>query len=58
VRIAWLASFVHKWLALIIGIHIFIWIATGLFFTIVPIEQVRSALAGPGSKIALTASSR
>lgn len=42
VRIAWLASFVHKWLALIIGVQIFIWIATGLFFTVVPIEQVRS----------------
>lgn len=42
VRISWLASFVHKWLALIIGIQIFIWIATGLFFTVVPIEQVRS----------------
>jgi hypothetical protein len=42
VRIAWLASFVHKWLALIIGIQIFIWIATGLFFTVMPIEQVRS----------------
>lgn len=41
-RIAWLASFVHKWLALIIGIQIFIWIATGLFFTVVPIEHVRS----------------
>lgn len=41
-RIAWLASFLHKWLALIIGIQIFIWIATGLFFTVVPIEQVRS----------------
>jgi len=41
-RIAWLASFVHKWLALIVGIQIFIWIATGLFFTAVPIEQVRS----------------
>jgi hypothetical protein len=42
VRIAWLASFIHKWLALIIGVQIFIWIATGLFFTVVPIEQVRS----------------
>lgn len=42
VRIAWLASFVHKWLAFIIGIQIFIWIATGLFFTVVPIEQIRS----------------
>lgn len=42
VRIAWLASFVHKWLALIIGIQIFIWIGTGLFFTVIPIERVRS----------------
>lgn len=41
-RIPWLASFIHKWLALIIGIQIFIWIATGLFFTVVPIEQIRS----------------
>lgn len=41
-RIAALASFLHKWLALIIGVQIFIWIATGLFFTVVPIEQVRS----------------
>jgi len=42
VRIVGLASFIHKWLALIIGIQIFIWIATGLFFTVVPIEQIRS----------------
>lgn len=41
-RIAQIASFLHKWLALIIGIQIFIWIATGLFFTIFPIEQIRS----------------
>lgn len=41
-RIAGLASFVHKWLALIIGVQILIWIATGLFFTLYPIEQVRS----------------
>ncbi len=41
-RIASLASFLHKWLALIIGVQIFLWIATGLFFTIVPIELVRS----------------
>lgn len=41
-RIAQVASFLHKWLALIIGIQIFVWIATGLFFTVVPIEQVRS----------------
>lgn len=41
-RFAALASFVHKWLALIIGVQIFIWIATGLFFTLFPIEQIRS----------------
>lgn len=41
-RIAGIASFVHKWLALIIGVQILIWIATGLFFTIFPIEKVRS----------------
>lgn len=41
-RIAWLASFVHKWLALIIGVQILVWIGTGLFFTLYPIEQVRS----------------
>lgn len=41
-RLAQAASFAHKWLALIIGVQIFIWIATGLFFTVVPIEQIRS----------------
>ena len=41
-RIAQIASFLHKWLALIIGVQIFIWIATGLFFTVFPIEQIRS----------------
>lgn len=41
-RIAWLASFVHKWLALIIGAQILIWIATGAFFTLFPIRQIRS----------------
>ncbi|MBI3439294.1 MAG: hypothetical protein HY054_11720 [Proteobacteria bacterium] len=40
--LARIASFVHKWLALIVGVQILLWIASGLFFTIVPIEQVRS----------------
>lgn len=40
--LARIASFVHKWLALIVGVQILLWIASGLFFTIVPIERVRS----------------
>lgn len=40
--LARLASFVHKWLALIIGIQIVFWVVSGLFFTLFPIEQVRS----------------
>ncbi|MGH6950976.1 MAG: PepSY domain-containing protein [Vitreimonas sp.] len=37
-----IASFVHKWLALIIGIQIVFWVVSGLFFTLFPIEQIRS----------------
>jgi hypothetical protein len=40
--LARLASFVHKWLALLLGVQILFWIASGLFFTIFPIEEVRS----------------
>jgi hypothetical protein len=40
--IARLASWVHKWLALLVGLQILFWIASGLFFTIYPIEQIRS----------------
>ena len=36
------ASVLHKWLALFVGVQIVIWVGTGLFFAIVPIEQVRS----------------
>lgn len=36
------ASWVHKWLALILGIQILFWVASGLFFTLYPIEVVRS----------------
>lgn len=34
-------SIAHKYLALIIGIQIFLWVGSGLFFTIVPIEKIR-----------------
>jgi uncharacterized iron-regulated membrane protein len=41
-RLARLASFVHKWLALLVGIQILFWVVSGLFFTLFPIEQIRS----------------
>lgn len=31
----------HKWIALIIGLQIFIWVGTGLYFSIFPIEEIR-----------------
>lgn len=34
-------SIAHKYLALIIGVQIFLWVGSGLFFTIVPIEKIR-----------------
>jgi len=37
-----LASFVHKWLALLVGVQIVFWVVSGLFFTIFPIQQIRS----------------
>lgn len=37
-----LASWSHKWLALIVGVQILFWVGSGLFFAIFPIEQVRS----------------
>jgi uncharacterized iron-regulated membrane protein len=40
--LARLASWVHKWLALLIGVQILFWVASGLFFTMFPIEQIRS----------------
>ena len=33
---------VHKWLALLMAIQILFWFVSGLFFAVVPIEQVRS----------------
>jgi hypothetical protein len=41
-QIAKLASFVHKWLALLVGLQIVFWVVSGLFFTLFPIEQIRS----------------
>lgn len=40
--LARLASFVHKWLALLVGIQILFWVVSGLFFTLFPIQQIRS----------------
>ena len=36
------ASWIHKWLALIIGVQILLWFVSGLFFAVYPIERVRS----------------
>jgi hypothetical protein len=48
-RIVRIASFVHKWLALLIGAQIVLWVVSGLFFTLFPIEQIRSEnLIRPG----------
>jgi len=41
-KLARIASWVHKWLALILGIQILFWVVSGLFFTLFPIEQIRS----------------
>lgn len=37
-----LASWTHKWLALIVGVQVLFWVGSGLFFALFPIEQVRS----------------
>jgi uncharacterized iron-regulated membrane protein len=36
------ASWIHKWLALIIGVQVLFWFVSGLFFAVYPIESVRS----------------
>lgn len=41
-KIAAAASWMHKWLALVVGVQILFWVASGLFFAIYPIERVRS----------------
>lgn len=40
-KLAQVASFVHKWLALLVAVQVVFWVASGLFFTLYPIEQVR-----------------
>ena len=41
-RLARVAAFVHKWLALLVGVQILFWVVSGLFFTLFPIERIRS----------------
>lgn len=41
-RLAAAASWLHKWLALLIGVQILLWVVSGLFFAVYPIERVRS----------------
>lgn len=41
-KIAAAATWIHKWLALIVGVQVLFWFASGLFFAIAPIERVRS----------------
>lgn len=41
-RLAQAASWLHKWLALIVGLQILFWVVSGLVFAIYPIERVRS----------------
>lgn len=51
-----IASFIHKWLALLMAIQILFWFASGLFFAAVPIERVRSEhmkAAAPPAPIAI-----
>lgn len=40
--IARMSSKVHKWLALVVGVQMLFWVASGLFFAVYPIERVRS----------------
>jgi hypothetical protein len=37
-----ISSWLHKWLALIVGVQMLFWVASGLFFAVFPIERVRS----------------
>jgi hypothetical protein len=41
-KLAQAASWIHKWLALIIGVQVLFWVVSGLFFAVFPIEEVRS----------------
>lgn len=50
-RLVQAASWIHKWLALIIGVQVLFWVVSGLVFAFFPIEQVRSEhrIAAPGA---------
>ncbi len=41
-RLVGWASWIHKWLALVVGVQMLLWVASGLFFALYPIERVRS----------------
>jgi hypothetical protein len=41
-RLAAAASWIHKWLALTVGVQVMFWVVSGLFFAVFPIERVRS----------------
>jgi len=41
-RVMAVAANMHKWLALLVGVQMLFWVASGLFFAIYPIERVRS----------------
>lgn len=41
-KLATAASTLHKWLGLLVGVQMVFWVASGLFFAVYPIEQVRS----------------
>ncbi len=36
-----LATKLHKWIALVVGVQLFLWTASGLFMAVFPIERVR-----------------
>jgi hypothetical protein len=40
--LARIATLVHKWLALLVGAQIVLWAVSGFFFTLFPIQQIRS----------------
>ena len=38
----------HRWLGLIVGLQVFVWLAGGLVMTALPIERVRPRAQGRG----------
>ncbi|TPE64451.1 PepSY domain-containing protein [Sandaracinobacter neustonicus] len=40
-RFASSAGRLHRWIALIVGIQLLLWVASGLFMSVVPIERIR-----------------